>query len=245
VGTLLEHETAERKRSLSLDASDGLDALDFRWLDRRAFCGANVTLCCSVFALARSADLDRDDYHHPFRAPQAWSPHGVCNSGGAFMVRFAEHVNIGEIDCDRGARFFCVFGFCRIGRISSVVCSIANCFGKGRDDRHLRRRNCSCALCRVTSKKAGCAKVGSLKGRSVGRGRPPPRERRASHHITILEQLTRPARAAPVPFLVGRTGVDLEFVVAHAPEFYRLNMIPVSQADLREPICARWHHHHT
>jgi hypothetical protein len=164
VGTLLKHETAERKRNLSLDASDGLDALDFRWLDRRAFRGANVTLCCSVFALARSADFDRDDYRDPFRGPQAWSPHGVCNSGGAFVVRFAEHVNIDEIDCDRGARFFCVFGFCRIGRISSVVCSIANCFGKRRDDRHLRRRDCSCPLRRVTSEKAGCEKVGYLKG---------------------------------------------------------------------------------
>ena len=48
----------------------------------------------------------------------------------------------------------------------------------------------------------------------VGQGRPSPRERRASHHLTASEQLTNPAWNAPVPLLVGRTGVDLEFIVA-------------------------------
>jgi len=33
---------------------------------------------------------------------------------------------------------------------------------------------------------------------------------------TILEQLTNPAWETPVPLLVRRTGVDLEFVVADA-----------------------------
>jgi hypothetical protein len=156
----LTHETAHRKKGQRVDSSDRLDALDCRRLDRSAFCGAHVTPCSSVFAVARSAHLGRDDHRDPFRAAQAWSPHGVCNSGGPFVVRLAQHISSDKNVCDYRSGFLCVSGLCRSRRISSVVCSIKNCFNERRDNRHVRCGDCSCTLRRVTSEKAGCAKVG-------------------------------------------------------------------------------------